>query len=849
MDASKTNDSSEISKILRNAKRRGISRLVHFTRLSSLKEIIRDREILSRERLNRSRKEYALNDKERRDGFIDHICCSIQYPNMSLLNDFLNKYEEEWVVLFLNMDLLGLRTTKFCPVNAATECGQHVKSGLESFESLFENKVEVIRTIERKPKHDSSCPTDNQAEVLVLDTIPVSSITHAIVRSAEVKEDIEQNLGDVEIVPVICPELFDKAKIIDKISKSTFKEKIDSYTDKFVNSRNAYLRLESENLKTVTRKIPFGARLLVSDGEEVRLDQELFEACPASSLKAAEHSGKIRVREVSPNAVGRRGSKVLDSESDDRTEVALEYEHRTPHALPIGARLLVTDGAAVKNGDALFEWSPGIRQITPPFAGKLAIDDHDLLTISDSTDGESGQMSGRGVSVSIDVQAAKKSYSLLLPRGAKILTKDGDAVKKADLLCEWDPCMAQLLSQTEFISRISHSGPGDGGESSDGAWLAAAYTRSIDYPLPVGAVLSAGDRDLVRRGDVIARVPRESTKTSDITGGLPKVAELFDARTKEPSVIASVDGTIRFHGDYKRKRKLTIEPADGSQDTPEYQIPKSEHILVQDGDRVRKGDNITEGSPPLQAILDVLGIEALADHLVEEVQHVYRQQGVKINDKHIEVILRQMLRKVEVTDPGDTTLIAGDQLDRAEFEEINGRAAEDKISRAQCKPVLLGITKAALQTRSFISAASFQETTRVLTEAAVQGKRDMLKGLKENVIVGRLIPAGTGGAANEMRRIAGERDQVLIEERAELEQARIAAEELQLIKAIESQPDDETQLEWEPVDHAEAELASADAIFTEPEVVLPNEVDQLRSEHQSGPDDVEEDNADSTMAN
>ena len=300
-----------------------------------------------------------------------------------------------------------------------------------------------------------------------------------------------------------------------------------------------------------------------------------------------------------------------------------------------------------------------------------------------------------------------------------------------------------------------------------------------------------------------------------------------------------------FHGDYKRKRKLTIEPADGAQDTPEYQIAKSEHILVQDGDRVRKGDNITEGSPPLQAILDVLGIEALADHLVEEVQHVYRQQGVKINDKHIEVILRQMLRKVEVTDPGDTTLIADDQLDRAEFEEINGRAAEDKIRPAQCKPVLLGITKAALQTRSFISAASFQETTRVLTEAAVQGKRDMLKGLKENVIVGRLIPAGTGGAANDMRRIAGERDQVLIEERAELEQSRIAAEELQLLKAIESQPDDEAQLDWEPVDDAAAELAAAEAVFAEPEIALPDDGDSLRMEFKTELNSEGKSNADS----
>ncbi len=259
---------------------------------------------------------------------------------------------------------------------------------------------------------------------------------------------------------------------------------------------------------------------------------------------------------------------------------------------------------------------------------------------------------------------------------------------------------------------------------------------------------------------MLARLPREAARTRDITGGLPRVAELFEARKpKENAIIAKVSGKVTFMKDYKAKRKIAIVPDDGS-DPVEYLVPKSKVIEVQEGDYVKRGDNLVGGSPDPHDILEVLGVEALAEYLVAEIQEVYRLQGVKINDKHIEVIVRQMLQKVEITDGGDTTLLKEEQIDREEMDEINSRL-EKKQKKAQGKPVLLGITKASLQTRSFISAASFQETTRVLTEAAVQGKVDTLTGLKENVIVGRLIPAGTGSSMKRLRVAATSRDAAL----------------------------------------------------------------------------------------
>ena len=229
------------------------------------------------------------------------------------------------------------------------------------------------------------------------------------------------------------------------------------------------------------------------------------------------------------------------------------------------------------------------------------------------------------------------------------------------------------------------------------------------------------------------------------------MAELFEARRpKDHAVIATIDGTIRYGRDYKNKRRISIEPNDSTLEPAEYLIPKSKPFHLQDGDPIEKGDYILDGNPAPHDILAIRGVEALASYLVNEIQDVYRLQGVIINDKHIEVIVRQMLQKVEITTPGDTGLLEGEQIDRIEMDILNERMEEEGKQPAQGDPVLLGITKASLQTRSFISAASFQETTRVLTEASVAGKSDTLEGLKENVIVGRLIPAGTGGVMSKM---------------------------------------------------------------------------------------------------
>ena len=263
------------------------------------------------------------------------------------------------------------------------------------------------------------------------------------------------------------------------------------------------------------------------------------------------------------------------------------------------------------------------------------------------------------------------------------------------------------------------------------------------YLLSVGVNIVVSEGDEVHAGDILAKIPRETTKTKDITGGLPRVAELFEARKpKDFAVISEIDGIVTFGKDAKGKRKVVVTPEIGEE--KEYLIPKGKHISVQDGDRVIPGDPLMDGVNNPHDLLAIKGEKELARYLVDEVQEVYRLQGVKINDKHMEVIVRQMLRRVRITDPGDTTFIADEQVERYRFQEENEKVMAQGGRPAIGDPLLLGITKASLSTQSFISAASFQETTRVLTEASLSGKTDYLRGLKENVIMGRLIPAGTG---------------------------------------------------------------------------------------------------------
>ena len=296
------------------------------------------------------------------------------------------------------------------------------------------------------------------------------------------------------------------------------------------------------------------------------------------------------------------------------------------------------------------------------------------------------------------------------------------------------------------------------------------------YFLPVGANINVSDGDRVEAGDIIARIPRETVKTKDITGGLPRVAELFEARKpKEHSVISEIDGIVSFGRDTKGKRKVIITPEIG--EPKEYLISKGKHLSVRDGDRVRAGEPLMDGSSNPHDILKVLGEKALAKYLVDEVQEVYRLQGVKINDKHIEVIVRQMLRRVQISAPGDSHYILGEQVERSELFDTNDRLRGEGKVPATYADVLLGITKASLSTDSFISAASFQETTRVLTEAAIMGKRDELRGLKENVIVGRLIPAGTGMAYHQARKVKEDMD--------ESERRAIAMQEAEELAAVQ----------------------------------------------------------------
>ena len=307
------------------------------------------------------------------------------------------------------------------------------------------------------------------------------------------------------------------------------------------------------------------------------------------------------------------------------------------------------------------------------------------------------------------------------------------------------------------------------------------------YFLFINALLNVKDGEEIHAGDVIARIPKASSRIADITGGLPRVAELFEARKpKDFAIISEESGTVIFGKDYKSKRRLIIKSDKEEIKDKEYLVPKGKHIAVNEGDYVNKGDLLMDGNPVPHDILGVLGVAALADYIISEVQKVYRLQGVKIDDKHIEIILLQMLKKVEITESGGTTLLAGEIIAKSELDEINSKAKKSRYKPAKGNPILQGITKASLHTESFISAASFQETTKILTESSVSGKKDYLKGLKENVIVGNLIPAGTGYYAAELKKEAFARDQkILAKQLAEqVEKEKIEAEKQSITEKV-----------------------------------------------------------------
>ncbi|CAK7031097.1 MAG: DNA-directed RNA polymerase subunit beta' [Desulfovibrio sp.] len=380
---------------------------------------------------------------------------------------------------------------------------------------------------------------------------------------------------------------------------------------------------------------------------------------------------------------------------------------------------------------------------------------------------------GKSGQVSIVDEQGREREKYILPNGSRLTVQEGDEIKKGALLAEWDPFNEPFVAEVDGTAKFTDIIEGKTyQEKVDEAtrlssqsiieYRSTNFRPSVSvidedgnvkprpgvqipatYPLPVGALIMVKDGQEIKAGDIIARKPRETSKTKDIVGGLPRVAELFEVRKpKDMAVVSEIDGTVAFAGESKGKRKIIVTPEIG--EAKEYLVPKGKHITVTDGDFVEAGELLTEGHPELHDILRTKGEKFLANYLVEEIQDVYRFQGVAIDDKHIEVIVRQMLKKLTILDSGGTSFLVGEQVDKQDFKVENARAIGEGRTPAMAEPLVLGITQASLTTSSFISAASFQETTKVLTEASLKGKSDPLRGLKENVIVGRLIPAGTG---------------------------------------------------------------------------------------------------------
>ena len=458
-----------------------------------------------------------------------------------------------------------------------------------------------------------------------------------------------------------------------------------------------------------------------------QLTMRTFHIGGAAQLNETSHlesisDGKVVYRDM-PTIVDKKGRILSLARNGELAVIDAEGREREIHKVPYGTVLMHKDGGKVKEGDRLAEWDPFSLPIITETSGVVRFQD-----LVDGTSMEERVDDATGIAQRVVTE----------------IRTSGRAAKE------------------DLRPRLTLLGEGQTDE-----------TEAARYMLAPGTAISVEDGQQVEAGDILARASREAAKTRDITGGLPRVAELFEARVpKDNAIIAKISGKIEFVREYKAKRKIAIVPEEG--DAVEYLIPKTKIIDVQEGDFVKKGDTLISGSPNPHDILDVLGIEALAEYLCTEIQEVYRLQGVKINDKHIETIVRQMLQKVEITNGGDTVLLPGEQVDLEELNETNAKLGRNK-EKATGTPILLGITKASLQTRSFISAASFQETTRVLTQASVEGKKDTLVGLKENVIVGRLIPAGTGAGMNRMRVTASSRDAALRAQWKKTQEAIIAA--------------------------------------------------------------------------
>ncbi len=545
-------------------------------------------------------------------------------------------------------------------------------------------------------------------------------------------------------------------------------------------------------LNPLTGDVVIPAAALIDEDAVDRIEQAGIDAVPIRSVLTCESRigvcGKCYGRDLARGTVVNIGEAVGVIAAQSIGEPGTQLTMRTFHIGGAAQR-----GAEQSSVEAVFDATVEVknRNVVMNSAGVPVV-------------------MGRNLEIVLLDEAGREKARHRVPYGARLLADEGAHVQRGERLAEWDPYTIPIVTEKDGIAHyvdlteglsmreivdeatgISSKVVIDWKQQPRGGDLRPRITLRDDagevlllgnglearYFMSVDAILSVDNGAQVKAGDVLARIPRKSSKTRDITGGLPRVAELFEARKpKDFAIINESDGRVEFGKDYKTKRRIVVVPAEEGKEPVEYLIPKGKHISVQEGDYVQKGDLLLDGNRVPHDILRILGVEALASYLINEIQEVYRLQGVRINDKHIEVIVRQMLQKVEVEDPGETTLLAGEQVDRTEFEFENAKAEREGLRLAVAHPVLQGITKASLQTSSFISAASFQETTRVLTEAAVSGRIDTLTGLKENVIVGRLIPAGTGSVVARLREIAGERDREL---------AAIAANEeaLQLVEA------------------------------------------------------------------
>lgn len=417
----------------------------------------------------------------------------------------------------------------------------------------------------------------------------------------------------------------------------------------------------------------------------------------------ASHSGIIKL--YNSYIIGNRGGDSVNMSKNCEASITVDGIEKFRCKIPYGAKVNFSSECRVKLGDRLAEWDPYVTPIFSETSGHASLEDlKEGVTMKETHD----EATGVNKVIVIDNGKNKKALSLR-PR---IVIKDetGEIIK------------LQGYEAKHF--------------------------------LPVNAIVNVLENQKVEVGDILAKISKDSSKSKDITGGLPRVVELFEARIpKDAAIISEIDGFVTFGQDYKNKRRVVVTSKDGNT-IKEYFIPRGKHVNANDGEYVLKGGMLLEGPPSLHDILRIMGTEYFAHYISEEIQQVYKLQGVKINHKHIEAILRQMLKKVEITNPGETTYIAGEQVDKEAFEQMNLKCKKNGYKVAEATSVLQGITKASLQTNSFLSAASFQETIKVLTEAAVQGKEDKLRGLKENVIVGRLIPAGTGFYVNQMRNSA-----------------------------------------------------------------------------------------------